>query len=126
MHENFDIQKYMTKNIEAFVADVARATLKNPKESAYILKFAKASAICTVRDVTPDAIMRLSIRNRWNSFPEMNGEKYSKKQMNSESTSFFLREENPCSEETLSSMQEKFRILCFLYSRTGHSSMRDI
>ena len=44
MSENFDIQKYMTKNIEAFVADVARATLKNPKESAYMLKFAKASA----------------------------------------------------------------------------------
>ena len=43
MSENFDIQAYMTKGVERVVADAIRATLKHPKESAFMLKFAAAS-----------------------------------------------------------------------------------
>ena len=43
MDKSFDIQKYMTVGVERIVADALRATLKNPKESAYMLKFASAS-----------------------------------------------------------------------------------
>ena len=41
--ETFDIQEYMTKGVERVVADAMRATLKNPKESAFMIKFAAAS-----------------------------------------------------------------------------------
>ncbi len=41
--EEFDIQKYMSKNIEGLVKDIIKATLKNPKESLFMMKFAKAS-----------------------------------------------------------------------------------
>ncbi len=43
MAKEFDIQEYMTKGVERVVADAVRATLKNPKESAYMAKFALAS-----------------------------------------------------------------------------------
>ncbi|MBQ7613718.1 MAG: radical SAM protein [Butyrivibrio sp.] len=43
MAKEFDIQSYMTKGVERVVADAMRATLKNPKESAYMAKFAMAS-----------------------------------------------------------------------------------
>ncbi len=44
MHSDaFDIQEYMTKGVERVVSDTVRATLKNPRESAYMLKFAAAS-----------------------------------------------------------------------------------
>ena len=40
---NFDIQDYMTKGVERVVSDAIKATLKNPKESAFMVKFAAAS-----------------------------------------------------------------------------------
>ena len=43
MEKGFDIQEYMTKGVERVVADAARATLKNPRESAFMLGFAKAT-----------------------------------------------------------------------------------
>ncbi|WP_408071520.1 radical SAM protein [Butyrivibrio sp. JL13D10] len=43
MAKEFDIQEYMTKGVERVVTDALRATLKNPKESAYMAKFALAS-----------------------------------------------------------------------------------
>ena len=43
MEENFDIQKYMTQGVERIVADSLRATLKDPRESAFMVKFAAAS-----------------------------------------------------------------------------------
>ncbi len=43
MSNEFDIQEYMTKGVERVVADAVRATLKNPKESAYMARFALAS-----------------------------------------------------------------------------------
>ena len=44
MNETFDLQEYLSKGIEDFVADVVKATLKNPRESAFMLKFAAAAA----------------------------------------------------------------------------------
>ena len=43
MSEEFNIQEYMTKGVERVVADAIRATLKNPKESAFMARFAVAS-----------------------------------------------------------------------------------
>ena len=43
MEKEFNIQEYMTGGVERVVADAIRATLKNPKESAYMAKFALAS-----------------------------------------------------------------------------------
>ncbi len=39
----FDIQEYMTKGVERVVSDILRATLKDPRASASMLKFAAAS-----------------------------------------------------------------------------------
>ncbi|MBR4655664.1 MAG: radical SAM protein [Oscillospiraceae bacterium] len=44
MNETFDLQEYLSRGIENFVAGVVKATLKNPKESAFMLKFAAATA----------------------------------------------------------------------------------
>ncbi len=43
MDKEFDIQGYMTRGVERIVADALKATVKNPRESAYMLKFATAS-----------------------------------------------------------------------------------
>ncbi|MBQ8923807.1 MAG: radical SAM protein [Lachnospiraceae bacterium] len=42
-NKEFNIQEYMTKGVERVVADSIKATLKDPKESAFMLKFASAS-----------------------------------------------------------------------------------
>ncbi|MCR4956679.1 MAG: radical SAM protein [Lachnospiraceae bacterium] len=47
MEREFDIQEYMTKGVERVVADAIKATLKNPKESAFMVKFAAASKNAT-------------------------------------------------------------------------------
>ena len=39
----FDIQEYMTHGVERVVRDAVRATLKNPRESIFMAKFAAAS-----------------------------------------------------------------------------------
>ena len=44
MNETFDLQEYLSRGIEDFMADVVKATLKNPRESAFMLKFAAATA----------------------------------------------------------------------------------
>ena len=41
--KDFDIQKYMTEGVERIVSEALKATLKNPRESAFMLKFAAAS-----------------------------------------------------------------------------------
>ena len=45
----FDIQAYMTRGVERVVADAVRATLKNPKESIFMAKFAAASRCASAR-----------------------------------------------------------------------------
>lgn len=39
----FDLQEYLTKGVERIVSESLRATLSNPKQSAFLLKFAAAS-----------------------------------------------------------------------------------
>ena len=41
--KNFDLQQHIEQGVEKIVADTIKATLKNPKESAFMLRFAKAS-----------------------------------------------------------------------------------
>ena len=43
MKESFDLQKHIEQGVEKIVADTIRATLKNPKEGAFMLRFAAAS-----------------------------------------------------------------------------------
>ena len=43
MSENFDLQGYLTEGVERIVTEAVKATLKNPKESAFMLKFAASS-----------------------------------------------------------------------------------
>ena len=43
MEANFDLQAYVTRGVERVVADALRATLKDPRESAFMVKFAAAS-----------------------------------------------------------------------------------
>ena len=40
---SFNLQKHIEQGVERIVADTIKATLKNPKESAYMVKFAAAS-----------------------------------------------------------------------------------
>ena len=42
-NQTFDIQAYMTGGVERIVKDSLRATLKNPRESAFMVQFAAAS-----------------------------------------------------------------------------------
>lgn len=49
MDQNFDIQSYMTRGVERVVSDAIKATLKNPRESAFMLKFAAASKAASKR-----------------------------------------------------------------------------
>ena len=43
MKNSFDLQDYLTRGVERVVSDALKATLRNPKESAFMLKFAGAS-----------------------------------------------------------------------------------
>lgn len=43
MGEKFDLQEYLIKGVEGVVSEAIKATLRNPKESAFMLKFAAAS-----------------------------------------------------------------------------------
>lgn len=49
MNKEFDIQEYMTRGVERVVSDAVKATLKNPRESAFMLGFAKASAAASAK-----------------------------------------------------------------------------
>ena len=44
MNEGFDLQAYLSKGIEDFMRDLVKATLVNPRESAFMLKFAASTA----------------------------------------------------------------------------------
>ena len=43
MNNNFDLQEYLTKGVENIVEKTLRAVMKDPKETAFMLKFAAAS-----------------------------------------------------------------------------------
>lgn len=42
MNERFDLQKYLTEGVEQVIKDALRATLRDPRESAFLVKFAAA------------------------------------------------------------------------------------
>lgn len=44
MEEKFNIQQYLADGVEQVVKDALKATLKDPRESAFLAKFALASA----------------------------------------------------------------------------------
>lgn len=44
---DFDLQDYLAEGVEIIVRDAMRATLKNPKESIYLLKFSKSAKKAT-------------------------------------------------------------------------------
>jgi len=43
MKQQFDLQKHIEQGVEQIVSDTLKATLKNPRESAFMMKFAAAS-----------------------------------------------------------------------------------
>lgn len=43
MQSNFDLQTYMTNGVEKIVKEAIKATIKNPRESVFMVKFAAAS-----------------------------------------------------------------------------------
>ena len=47
IQEPFDIQAYMTRGVERIVEDALKATLKNPRESAFMMRFAVASKMAS-------------------------------------------------------------------------------
>ena len=49
MDKAFDIQKYLTEGVENLVRDVLRATKSDPRESAFMARFAASSAIASVK-----------------------------------------------------------------------------
>lgn len=49
MNENFDLQAYLTRGVEKVVAASLKATLRDPRESAFMLKFAAASRSASKR-----------------------------------------------------------------------------
>ena len=49
MDQSFDLQAYLTSGVEGVVADAIKATLKNPRESAFMLRFAAASRAASGR-----------------------------------------------------------------------------
>ena len=49
MQEPIDIQQYLTEGVEAIVKDALRATLRDPKESLFMARFAAASRMASER-----------------------------------------------------------------------------
>ena len=49
MDERFDLQKYLTEGVEQVVKDALKATVRDPRESAFLIKFAAACAVAAGR-----------------------------------------------------------------------------
>ena len=41
--QSIDLETYLTQGVETVLGDIVRATLKNPRESAYMAKFVRSS-----------------------------------------------------------------------------------
>lgn len=55
MNEGFDLQAYLSRGIEDFMRDLVKATLKNPRESAFMLRFAAATAAASKKRKASEA-----------------------------------------------------------------------
>ena len=51
----FDLQEYLTRGVERVVSDAVRATLKDPRESAFLLRFAAASRAASQKRLEAEA-----------------------------------------------------------------------
>ena len=49
MDERFDLQKYLTEGVEQVVKDALKATVRDPRESAFLVQFAAACAVAAGR-----------------------------------------------------------------------------
>jgi len=49
LHQNFNLQEHIAKGVEKIVADTLKATLRDPRESAFMVKFAAAAGRATKR-----------------------------------------------------------------------------
>ena len=49
MDSNFNLQQYMARGVERIMADTLKATLRDPRESAFMVKFAAAANAATRR-----------------------------------------------------------------------------
>lgn len=49
MDEKFDLQAYLTHGVEQIVAEALKATFKDPRETAFLLKFAAASRAASAK-----------------------------------------------------------------------------
>ncbi len=54
MKENFDLQEYLTEGVEKIVGDALKAALSNPKETAFLLKFAAAAKAASKRRIAAE------------------------------------------------------------------------
>ena len=52
MDERFDIQAYMTRGVENIVSGALRATLRDLRESAFMVRFAAASTGISLQSMT--------------------------------------------------------------------------
>ena len=55
MDSHFNLQAYMARGVERIVSDTLRATLRNPRQSAFMLKFAAAAGRATTRRLELEA-----------------------------------------------------------------------
>ena len=55
MDEQFDLQKYLSDGVEQIVKDALKATLKDPRESAFLVRFAAACAAADRRRESNEA-----------------------------------------------------------------------
>ena len=49
MSEQFNLQEHIARGVERIVADTLKATLRDPRESAFMVKFAASAARATKR-----------------------------------------------------------------------------
>lgn len=47
MEQNYDLQQYLTQSVERIVADSLKAVLRDPRESAFMIRFAQAARRAT-------------------------------------------------------------------------------
>jgi MoaA/NifB/PqqE/SkfB family radical SAM enzyme len=58
MEQSFDLQAYMARGVENLVTGALRATLRNPRESAYMARFAAASRRASKKRAEAEALGR--------------------------------------------------------------------
>ena len=55
MDSNFNLQEYMARGVERIMADALRAALRNPAQSAFMVRFAAAAGRATARRLELEA-----------------------------------------------------------------------